>query len=76
MLIGAVAHPYLRPLELNLLRLGKKVRAGAQFLLTQAVFDLAGLGEGLRLPFAIRVRLRSSAADFFLQALSPLRLCG
>jgi methylenetetrahydrofolate reductase (NADPH) len=40
--IGAAAHPYQQPLELNLLRLKKKIAAGADFLLTQAVFDLAG----------------------------------
>ena len=40
-LIGAVAHPYQQPLELNLLRLKKKIAAGADFLLTQPVFDLA-----------------------------------
>jgi len=43
--IGAVAHPYLRPMELNLIRLKKKIAAGAKFLLTQAVFDLAGFTE-------------------------------
>jgi methylenetetrahydrofolate reductase (NADPH) len=40
LLVGAVAHPYLRPMELNLIRLRKKIEAGADFLLTQAVFDL------------------------------------
>jgi 5,10-methylenetetrahydrofolate reductase len=42
MLLGAVAHPHQRPLDLNLLRLRKKMAAGADFLLTQPVFDLAG----------------------------------
>jgi methylenetetrahydrofolate reductase (NADPH) len=42
MLVGAVAHPYQRPLELNLLRLKKKIAARVDFLLTQPVFDLAG----------------------------------
>lgn len=42
MLLGAVAHPYQRPLELNLLRLRKKVAVGADFVLTQPVFDLPG----------------------------------
>jgi methylenetetrahydrofolate reductase (NADPH) len=42
MLLGAVAHPRQQPLDLNLLRLRKKVAAGAHFLLTQPVFDLAG----------------------------------
>ena len=42
MLVGAVAHPHQQPLELNLLRLRKKIAAGVDFLLTQPVFDLAG----------------------------------
>lgn len=42
MLLGAVAQPYMKPLELNLLRLRKKVAAGADFVLTQPVFDLPG----------------------------------
>lgn len=47
MLLGAVAHPYLQPLELNLLRLRKKIAAGADFLLTQPVFDLPGFNRWL-----------------------------
>jgi methylenetetrahydrofolate reductase (NADPH) len=38
--IGATAHPYLQPMELNLLRLKKKVSVGADFLMTQAIFNL------------------------------------
>jgi len=41
MLAGAAANPSLTPLELNLLRLAKKVKAGADFIQTQAVFDVA-----------------------------------
>ena len=41
-LVGAAAHPYQQPMELSLLRLKKKIAAGADFLLTQAVFDLPG----------------------------------
>jgi methylenetetrahydrofolate reductase (NADPH) len=41
-LLGAAAHPYQQPMELSLLRLRKKIVAGADFLLTEAVFDLAG----------------------------------
>jgi methylenetetrahydrofolate reductase (NADPH) len=40
LLAGAIAHPHQRPLELNLLRLRKKVAAGTDFLLTEPVFDL------------------------------------
>jgi methylenetetrahydrofolate reductase (NADPH) len=39
MLIGAAANPGLKPIELNMIKLSKKVRAGADFIQTQAVFD-------------------------------------
>ena len=40
MLVGAVANPFMKPLELNLFRLGKKIEAGARFIQTHAVFDI------------------------------------
>lgn len=40
MLIGAAANPNLKPIELNLLRLSKKVAVGADFVQTQSVFDV------------------------------------
>jgi methylenetetrahydrofolate reductase (NADPH) len=40
MLIGAAANPSMKPLELNIMRLSKKVAAGANFIQTQAVFDV------------------------------------
>jgi methylenetetrahydrofolate reductase (NADPH) len=43
--IGAIAHPYMRPMELNLLRHKKKITVGADFLLTQAVFDPEGFSQ-------------------------------
>lgn len=46
-LIGAVANPYLRPLELNILRVIKKVKAGANFIQTQAVFNTTDFKEWL-----------------------------
>ena len=39
MLAGAVANPNMKPIELNIIRLAKKVEAGAKFIQTQAVFD-------------------------------------
>jgi methylenetetrahydrofolate reductase (NADPH) len=47
LLIGAVANPYLKPIELNLLRLKKKIDAGARFIQTQAVFDIEGFQRWL-----------------------------
>ena len=47
MTTGAVANPYLRPLPLNMMKLAKKVQAGALFIQTQAVFDIAPFAEWL-----------------------------
>lgn len=47
MLVGAVANPYLRPLELNIMRLAKKIRAGAKFIQTQGVFNTTDFHEWL-----------------------------
>jgi len=47
MLVGAAANPFLKPLELNVLRVAKKVEAGAQFVQTQAVFDAEAFQEWL-----------------------------
>ncbi len=47
MLVGAAANPYLKPVELNLIRLGKKIAAGANFIQTQAVFDVSAFKEWL-----------------------------
>ncbi len=47
MLIGAVANPFLTPLELNMIRLNKKVEAGADFIQSQAVFGIEGFSQWL-----------------------------
>lgn len=39
--IGAVENPFADPFELRVLRLAKKVEAGADFIQTQAVYDVA-----------------------------------
>jgi methylenetetrahydrofolate reductase (NADPH) len=38
--LGATVNPFADPEELQLIRLQKKVRAGAQFVQTQAIYDL------------------------------------
>jgi methylenetetrahydrofolate reductase (NADPH) len=45
MTVAAAAHPYLRPIELALAQTKKKIAAGAQILLTDPIFDLAGFEE-------------------------------
>lgn len=38
--IGGAANPFGEPLEMRIIRLGKKIRAGAHFIQTQPVFDI------------------------------------
>jgi len=38
--VGAAANPFADPFEFRVIRLGKKVRAGANFIQTQPVFDV------------------------------------
>jgi methylenetetrahydrofolate reductase (NADPH) len=47
MLVGAAANPFLTPMELNMLRMRKKVDAGAKFIQTSAVFDVEIFGRWL-----------------------------
>jgi methylenetetrahydrofolate reductase (NADPH) len=50
--VAAAVHPYLRPIEMALAQTRKKIGAGAQILLTDPIFDLAGFEEWLK---AVRV---------------------
>jgi methylenetetrahydrofolate reductase (NADPH) len=38
--LGAAAAPYADPVEMQIMRLAKKIRAGAKFIITQPVYDL------------------------------------
>lgn len=40
MFIGGAANPFGEPMDLRIIRLGKKIRAGAHFIQTQPVFDM------------------------------------
>jgi methylenetetrahydrofolate reductase (NADPH) len=44
MIVGAVANPSLKPMDLGILRLMQKIEAGADFIQTHAVFDVAEFG--------------------------------
>ncbi|RJR43169.1 MAG: methylenetetrahydrofolate reductase [Desulfobacteraceae bacterium] len=51
MYIGAAANPFADPFELRVARLAKKVRAGADFIQTQCIYNLERFGkwmEGIR----------------------------
>jgi methylenetetrahydrofolate reductase (NADPH) len=44
MIVGAVANPCLKPVDLGIIRLMQKVEAGADFIQTHAVFDVDQFG--------------------------------
>ncbi|HEY3323223.1 MAG TPA: methylenetetrahydrofolate reductase [Planctomycetota bacterium] len=46
--LGGVVHPYLQPMKLNLISATKKIAAGAQFVFTSPVYDVAALGEWMK----------------------------
>jgi len=47
--IGAAANPFAEPMEMRILRLEKKIAAGARFIQTQPVFDLDLFGQWMAL---------------------------
>jgi methylenetetrahydrofolate reductase (NADPH) len=60
MLVGAVANPFQKPLELNILRLQKKVDAGAKFIQTSAVFDVDAFGQWLDASISSQVTAKAA----------------
>jgi methylenetetrahydrofolate reductase (NADPH) len=72
MVIGAVASPHMKPMELNILRLSKKVDAGARFIQTQAVFDTGNFEKWIK--EVSRQGLASKAA--ILAGVMPLQNSG
>jgi methylenetetrahydrofolate reductase (NADPH) len=49
MFIGAAENPFADPFEFRVLRLSKKVNAGADFIQTQCIFDMARFKEWVRM---------------------------
>ena len=49
MFIGGAANPFAEPLDLRVIRLGKKIAAGAHFIQTQPVFDMPRFEEWMSL---------------------------
>ncbi len=47
--IGAAANPYADPFEFRVVRLAKKVKAGADFIQTQAVYDVAKFAKWMEM---------------------------
>jgi len=67
--IGGTINPFADPLELQLIRLAKKIRAGADFIQTEAIYDMDRFREWMGM-----LRERGLTQKVFLLAgVSPLR---
>ncbi len=66
--LGAVAAPYADPLDLQIVRLGKKQAAGARYFVTQPVFDTDRFGAWWQ--EVVRLGLNEKAA--FVACIQPL----
>jgi methylenetetrahydrofolate reductase (NADPH) len=67
--IGGVSNPFADPIDLHVIRLAKKIAAGADFIQTQCIYDMDRFKEWLRL-----VRDRGLAEKVpILAGVSPLK---
>ncbi|MFO8059933.1 MAG: methylenetetrahydrofolate reductase, partial [Bacillota bacterium] len=46
--VGAAANPFADPFEFRVIRLAKKVKAGADFIQTQAIYDVERFAEWMK----------------------------
>ena len=72
MFIGAAANPFADPFEFRVRRLAKKIQAGADFIQTQCIYDMAKFREFVRR--ASDLGLLEKA--FLLAGLTPLKSLG
>jgi methylenetetrahydrofolate reductase (NADPH) len=67
--IGAVANPFADPFEFRVVRLAKKIRAGADFIQTQCIFDMDKFTRWMEL--VVKEGLHKQV--YILAGLTPVR---
>jgi len=67
--IGAVANPFADPFEFRVIRLAKKIKAGADFIQTQCVFDVDKFARWMEL--VVKEGLHKKV--YILAGLTPVR---
>jgi methylenetetrahydrofolate reductase (NADPH) len=72
MFLGAAANPFADPFEFRAIRLGKKIRAGADFVQTQCIYDMDRFREFMKM--ACDMGLDKQC--FILAGLTPLKSAG
>jgi methylenetetrahydrofolate reductase (NADPH) len=72
MFLGAAANPFADPFEFRVIRMAKKIQAGANFIQTQCIYDMARFREFMRM--AVDMGLDKDC--FILAGLTPLKSAG
>jgi len=72
MFIGAAANPFADPFEYRVLRLAKKIEAGADFIQTQCIYNMKRFGEWMKR--AVDAGLAEKA--YILAGVTPLKSAG
>ncbi len=72
MFIGAAANPFADPFEYRVLRLAKKIEAGADFIQTQCIYNMERFGEWMKR--AVDAGLTEKA--YILAGITPLKSAG
>ena len=72
MFIGAAANPFADPFEYRILRLAKKIDAGADFIQTQCIYNMDRFKEWMKKAADLRLTKKT----YILGGLTPLRSAG
>ncbi len=72
MFLGAAANPFADPFEFRVIRLAKKIRAGADFIQTQCIYDMVRFREFMRMACDMGLDRQC----FILAGLTPLKSAG
>ncbi|MDR3567315.1 MAG: methylenetetrahydrofolate reductase [Syntrophobacteraceae bacterium] len=72
MFLGAAANPFADPFEFRVIRLAKKIEAGADFIQTQCIYDMGRFGEFMKMSCDMGLDQNC----FILAGLTPLKSAG
>jgi 5,10-methylenetetrahydrofolate reductase len=72
MFIGCAANPFADPFEFRVLRLAKKINAGADFIQTQAVFDIPRFAKWMEMAYERKLHRQT----YILAGIIPMKSAG
>ncbi|MEJ2068981.1 MAG: methylenetetrahydrofolate reductase [Syntrophobacterales bacterium] len=72
MFIGAAANPFADPFEFRVIRMAKKINAGAQFIQTQCIYDMERFGKFMEMAIDMGLTERC----YIMAGITPLKSVG